>query len=451
MKIFGSAFFVLLLFSTTGRELFSQEKDKEHFDLSGRFVTRGMSTFNENDLTNYSIMVSHLNLKMVYSPNSWLSFKMAGVGLVNYVTDNLLVIDPTTGFGPIYEANLWSPRYMSGTSEFMLSETSATFKLKRHSLEIGRFVKDTPIMNGEKWPFPNALQGLWYKMQQSNKIQLQFGLINRIASRFSGDFLWMGESIGQAGWGVGLDGNLSQYYMATSSDYLGILNFSWESKKGLKLNIWDYHLDNISNTLFLETDVLLSPEKQLSFSAQAIIQSRIGEGGNANPDLRYFTDEQSYSFGFRLKKKFEQSSLELNYNRITGNGRMLMPREWGVEPFYTLQRRTRLEGASGATSLVARYNQAIIKSYGEFNFSTSAGLHDLANPRIDYAENKYFQPSNVNLDLAVKFSPVKHLKGASLELFLMHRFLNQDIENEPEYIINRVNFTQIDITFNYTF
>ena len=93
----------------------------------------------------------------------------------------------------------------------------------------------------------------------------------------------------------------------------------------------------------------------------------------------------------------------------------------------------------------------MVKNSGEFSFSTSTGLHYLANPTVDHAKNKYLQPSNVDLDLAVKFSPTKQLKGASLELFLMHRFLNQDIENEPKLIINRVNFTQIDITFNYAF
>jgi len=451
MKINGKLLFALLLLGLFGGDVFSQEQNKDQFPLSGRFGTRFMSTINDGTLTDYSVMISSLNVKFEYDISKWLSFKTTGVGLLNYGTDNLLVQDPSTGSGPMFEANLWHPRNMTGRSEFSLPELSLTFKFKSQTLEVGRFVKDTPLIKGEKWAFPTAMQGLWYNLKASKKWQFQAGLINQISSRFIGEFQKLGNSLGRANNGIGLDGSTSRYINATTSDYLGIVNASWTKEGQFKINVWDYFLENISNTLLVESDIVLSEEIGLTLSALMIFQSRVGDGGNSNPDLRYFVSKNSSSFGLRLNKRINKNTLSLNFNRITGAGRMLIPREWGVEPFYTMQRRTRTEGTGDVTSVNVRYQRTIVKEYGSFKINSSLASHNLANPISSFENNKYEQPSNINLDFALKFSPVKRLKGASLELFVIHRFLNQDIENELKYVINRADFTHFDLIFNYSF
>ena len=451
MSSFWKTILVLLIFSIQGNNVFGQEKETAFLDFSGRFVTRGMTTLNAGELTDYGVVVSSLDLKIVYKPADWLFIKTTGAGLINYGTNNLLITDPITGSGPMYESNLWHPRNMTGTSEFILPELSLLFNHKSHSLEVGRFVKNTPLIKGEKWPFPTSLQGLWYNLETKKGWKFQAGLVNRIASRFIGEFQKLGNSIGQANVGVGLDGNKSLYYQNTSSDYLGIFNVTWQKQDEIKVQFWNYYVENISNSMFLETTIQLSKENGLSLSAQGLLQQRIGDGGNANPDLRYFTDKHSNSFGLRLDKKGKSDLIELNFNSIGSAGRVLLPREWGVEPFYTLQRRARIEGSGNATSVMLKYQRIVANEKRRFVLTSSIGSHSLTNPKEDYAANKYTQPSNVNLDFAVKYVPLHVLKGASLELFVLHRFLNEDIANEPVYIINRVNFTQFDLTFNYTF
>jgi hypothetical protein len=450
MNNFGRVLLALFLLGLAGRDVFSQEREKVQFPLSGWFGTRFMSTINDGSLTDYSVMISSLNVKFEYNIKPWLSFKTTGAGLINYGTKKLLIQDPTTGSGPLFESNLWHPRNMVGTTEFTLPEFSLTFKHKSHSLEVGRFVKKTPLINGEKWPFPNAMQGIWYDVTTSNDLTFQAGFVNRISSRFIGEFQKLGNSIGQAGVGVGLDGNKSQYYQVTKSDFLGVVNVAWHNQDKFKIQLWDYFLENISNTVFIESTVRLSEENGLFFSGQVIFQHRVGNGGNPDPELTYFTQRNSNALGFQLSKKSKRNVFELNFNRIGSVGRILIPREWGVEPFYTLIRRTRMEGASDATSLLLKYQRKLERDYGGFQLKSSIGSYNFANPINEFSKNKYLQPSFISVEMAIKFVPKEFMKGASLELGMLHRFLNQNIENDPKYIINRVDFTHIDVIFSYS-
>ena len=174
-----SAFFIFSFLTLKGQE--------KGF-WSGDVTTRYMNTANKGNLEDFSIVASYGKVGYHIKLRDWLKFGVSGVALVNYGTNGIDRRDLTTGSGPIYEANLWNSRLMSGSAEFGLPEFYLDFKFDKHLIRVGRMVEDTPAINGEPWPFPNAVKGIWYKFQQFEGFKAQAAFIDRVASRFTGEF-----------------------------------------------------------------------------------------------------------------------------------------------------------------------------------------------------------------------------------------------------------------------
>lgn len=422
---------------------------QENGELNGLFRTRYMRTDNRNSLSDFSILVSYGYLKYQYKAKDWLSFGVQGNGLLNFGTDQITKRDGITGAGPIYEGNLWNQNLMSGSSEFALPQLYAKLDFDKHVVTIGRFLKDTPIINAEVWPFPIALQGIWYEFDPNDRLKLQFGGINRVAPRFSGRFDGIGESLGQVGTGVGVDGNPSGYPGNVVSDFIAIVNMNWKVSEKVKLDIWNYLADNISNTIFLEPSFKLADG--LNLKTMLILQSRVGNGGNSNPTLSYVFESNAEYYGVRLEKESGSNLFQFNFSRISDNGRLLLPREWGKEPFYTFQRRTRVEGFRDVTSLMVKWQRKWANEKSDMRFFSSFSWNKMPDAN-DALRSKLRVPSNFHWDASFKYEPkTSPLDGFSAEILGAYRFLNDDINGNESIRINKADFAHLDIILSYTF
>jgi hypothetical protein len=427
-----------------------EAQEKKEKIISGQVTTRYMQTSNKGELEDFSIMVSWAKVNVDHKFNNWLSFGASGMGLLNYGTVNIEKRDLTTGSGPIYEGNLWNQRVMDGTSEFSLPEFHLDFTFGDHFFSIGRFVQNTPVLNAEVWPFPNAMEGLWYKYQPALGVHLEFGLIDRIAPRFSGQFVDVGQSIGVGGVGVGTDGLPSRYRNNTSSNYMAILNGAITIEKGVSFEVWNYMAENVNNTLVIESKFDLNEAKDLKLAVQFIRQDRLGDGGNADPALRYFADANANELGFSLSKTMNKNEFTLNFTRIGDQGRLLLPRDWGVEPFYTFQRRNRIEGMRDATKLMFKWQSTFSRDNYDFKVYSSLAQSWNQSP-TQPEDNKYLAPSTLNWDASIKYVPKQKLKGFTAELFMAYRFLTDKDNDLPIYTINRANFLHSDLIVSYLF
>lgn len=446
MRILFFALFIVHFFSIS---LLAQEK-KPRLHATGLITTRHMQTTNRGDAEDFSILVTWVKPTFSYRMANWLSIHGSSVALLNYGTNSIEKRDLATGSGPIYEGNLWNQRLMSGAIATSLPELHLDFKFGNHLIRLGRFLENTPAINPEPWPFPNALEGLWYKYEQSKRIKFQFGMIDRIAPRFGEDFFDVGSSIGTAGVGVGIDGLPSQYRNNVSSNYMTIMNLALPIKQGVHLEFWNYQVENVSNTLLVETKIDLDQDKGLKLAVQFIRQDRLGNGGNDNPALRYFTSDQANSAGFSLSKSIKQNEFSLNFTRIGDQGRLLLPRDWGVEPFYSFQRRHRVEGMRDLYAIMLKWQTSIEKENHDFKVFSSIG-QTWASPPSEPENNKYQLPSNLNWDVSIKYLPKQKLKGLTAELFVAYRFLTDKNSDLPIYTINRANFFHSDLIVSYVF
>ncbi|WP_421986632.1 hypothetical protein [Roseivirga sp.] len=409
-----------------------------------------MSTANKGDLENFSGTVTHGYLRYKHSVKDWLTFGVQGNALVHFGIDNITKRDALTGAGPIYEANLWNPNLLSGSSSFSLPQLYARFDLDKHEITLGRFLIETPTINSEPWPFPNAVQGIWYDYSARSGLKFQLGVINQISPRFSGEFDGIGETVGQIAVGLDENGNPADYPGNVNSNFMGIANAKVDVNDQMTIDFWNYYTDNIHNTVLIEPVFKL--ENDFALSGMFIYQFKVGEGGNENPALSYLPEgHRASAFGLRLEKRKEHNLFQFNFSRIGASGRMLMPREWGKEPFYTFQRRTRVEGLSDVTSLMVKWERTWTSEKSDTRLYSSIGTNRLNNP-AEFVSNKLGVPSHVHWDASIKYSPKgKGLKGVNIEWYLAYRFLDDDIGGNEAYRINKADFFHSDILLTYTF
>ncbi|WP_139135157.1 hypothetical protein [Roseivirga sp. 4D4] len=422
---------------------------QDQSDFDGTFTTRYMRTANKGSLADFSGAVSYGFLKYEKGLNDWLTFGGQVNGLIHYGLDNITKRDAQTGSGPIFEANLWHPNYLDGRVEGTLSQLYADLNFGNHRITIGRFLQQTPIVNPEPWPFPNAMQGLWYKYD-NERFKFQFGYIDRIAPRFTGRFDNIGGTIGLAATGVNTGGSPSRYPGNVNSDYLLISNLNFKLNNQIEIDIWNYYADNVFNTFLIEPTLKL--QNALTLKGMFMLQTRVGDGGNVNPILAYVRGGTNGVYlGLRAEKKYDNHSFQFNVSVIGLDGRLQLPREWGLEPFYTFQRRTRVEGLSNVTALMAKWTRNWSNEKRDLRFFTSLGGHITPAPE-EFNKNKLGLPPHMHLDASIKYSPkAGSFKGLSAELYLAKRF---SVGNEivfENYRINRIDFFHSDLILAYTF
>ncbi|MBO6662139.1 MAG: hypothetical protein JJ862_17685 [Roseivirga sp.] len=437
--------FTVLTFSVT--VLLAQ--DEKPFQKKGAVAMRYMSTNNKGELTDFNAFVGYGSYKASYKLKPWLSFSGQVNGVILPSTENLEKRDAITGRGPIYEANLFNLRTMSAHSEFALPVLNAEFNHNGQILTVGRFVKNAQALKAEQWPFPNALEGIWYENYKAENASWQLAIIHKSMPRFSGDFEKIGRSLGVAGVGFNKDGSPSGYRNNIASDFLLVANYNRLFSGGLSLDIWNYMAEGVMNTFLVEPRLQLS-ESRLSIAAKVMYQERLGSGGNSDQSRTYKVDQSALYFGLRLEKQWKDNSMQLNVSRISDAGRFLMPREWGYEPFYTFQRRTRIEGVRDAISLMFKWQNAWSDEQMSYQFTSSIAYNRLPKPS-DVESNKYKLPSHIHWDAILKVKPIKNLSSLSLETLVAYRFLSDNSISDSSVIINNADFFHTDLSLVYSF
>ncbi len=434
----------LLLLSCAALSSYAQEQES---DISGYLRFRYKSTNNDGSLADFRIGVTHGFLRYEPQLTKWLSLGIQGNALTHFGNRTVTQPDELTGIGPQFEGNLWNPRLMSGQYEFALPQSYLLFNFGLHELTIGRFVKNTPFVNAEPFPFPNALQGLWYTFQKGEAFRFETGIINQVAPRQNGRFVGIGESIGTAGQGVDVNGFPNQYRGNTEVDLLNITGLVFQPSVSTEFTVWNYYTENVTNTTIAEGRYK-NKEVGWEFGAMTTYQFRVGNGGNANNDLAYKQDKRARNYSLQAIKYLGYHSLEFSVDRITKLGRLLLPREWGREPFYTFVRRTRIEGSSDVTSALIKWERIWDNKHGHFRVYSKAVRNRFPNP-FELPADKNRQSTHYHLDFSVLFAP-KKFQGLEAEVYLAKRVGAGDVPS-LDYVINRIDFFHFDFLLTYKF
>jgi hypothetical protein len=184
-------------------------------------------------------------------------------------------------------------------------------------------------------------------------------------------------------------------------------------------------------------------------SAQAIRQDAINNGGNEDAAKTYFEKgAKAITFGAKAGWKNKRWETSINYNRITADGRYLMPREWGRDPFFTFLPRERNEGLGDVHAIMGKVNYDISKI--RLKIALSAGYYTLPDVK-NYRLNKYGLPSytQINMDIRYAFSNV--LKGLEAQLLIVTKLNEGETYNNKKFEFNKVNMVLYNFVLNYHF
>lgn len=422
-------------------------------NFSGHFRYIFMATNNESGLSDYHANALGGGVKFETAKFHNFQFGVSGYYIFNIGSSDFTQKDPVTNVSNRYEVALFDIQNPSNKDNLSrLEELYLKYNYKNSTLTLGKQLLNTSFINLQDGRMrPTEVNGIWVDFNQIKKTKINLGYLYGISPRSTLKYFKIGESIGIYPNGVNPDGSKSDYAGNLDSNGIYIMGVQNESIKNLKALLWNQYAENIFNSALLQMDYKydLNPNSKLLFGFQTIYQNALNSGGNEDPSKTYFEKNgSSQTFGGRLGWQNKKIEVTLNYNRITANGRYLMPREWGRDPFYTFMPRERNEGFGDVNALMTKLQYTHPKKALKSNLAV--GYFDLPDVK-NFALNKYGLPSYVQTNADIRYEFQGLLKGFDAQLLYVHKYNLGETYGNKNYIINKTNMSTINCIVNFNF
>ncbi len=368
----------------------------------------------------------------------------------NLISSDLAGRDPLTNQPNRYEIGLFNLQNPGGRALITrLEELNIQYHFgKKSVITVGRQLPRSPFINGQDGRLsPTFAEGVKLEWNESNQTKIQAEYWWRMAPRSTVGWHNIGESIGLYPVGIDATGKAAQYANHTTS--AGIVQLGITHKRGpITWQFWDTHVLNVFNVAYARADAALPAGTSRQFVAglQLAREWTVGTGGN--PDLmRAYSQpgNRATVLSGRVGYQTAKWAAFLNATRITGEGRFLMPREWGREPFYTFLMRERNEGFGNvtATGINLFYTPG-----SHLKLETSVGYSALPDVK-DYRLNKYGMPTYVQTNLGVTYRFAGLLNGFDGQLLWLHKSAAGTTYSAEKYVFNKVDMSQLNLILNY--
>lgn len=422
-----------------------------HFN--GHFRYFFMSTQNQKGLTDYFANAVGGGLRYETAKFNGFQFAVSGFYTYNIGSSDLGKTDSITGQSNRYEIALFDVEDPYNKNDIdRLEELYLKYNYRKTNIIIGKQIINTPFINLQDSRMrPTGVDGIWVESNEIKKLKIEAGWLYSISPRSTTRWYNPGESIGVYSTGVNIDGTKSGYQGNLKSKGLFIIGTHVELARNVKLHGWNLLAENIFNTALLQTDISfpLKNNNSLFTSAQVIRQDAVNNGGNKDVANTYFEKGgKAITFGIKAGWKNKRWETSINYNRITNDGRYLMPREWGQEPFFTYLSRERNEGLGNVSAVMGKVNYAVPKVRIKSSFA--AGYYSLPDVN-DYRLNKYGVPSYIHMRADVQYSFAGIMKGMDAQLLIVSKIREGETYNNKKFEFNKVNIMLYNFVLNYHF
>lgn len=448
-------FYLMSLLMAAPLFLYAQESDSTLRDLINRGTFSGharyffMGTINENNLTDY--YASAIGAGIGYESPEVRHFRVAisGFFIHNIGSSDLGEPDAASGQLNRYEIGLFDVQDPENKHDLdRLEELFIQYRIHQSYLRYGKMILKTPFINPQDGRMrPTLEQGIWADINEIRNTRIQAGWLTHISPRSTASWFSVGNSVGLYPTGLHVTGTPSGYRNKVDSRGVGLIGIEYQ--KDWSVALWNTFIENVSNTAFLQIETPRKKSGGWYGGFQYVHQRAAGEGGNVDPQLRY-AEKGSFTniISGRLGWSRNNADVNINGTYFSDDGRYLMPREWGRDPFYTFLPRERNEGFGDVRALSLNASLKIPRT----GWKTSGGLGVYHLPDVtNVVLNKYAMPSyrQINLDLSYAFKGF--LEGTRIQaLYVYKQGIGKDYEN-PRNIINKVNMSNFNFVMNYTF
>ena len=422
---------------------------KAHWEAHSR--TFAMSTFNEGNLKDDYALASGAGIGVLTRPLYGFQVGVSGFFMYNLMSSNIDELDPTTQQPNRYEVGLFDVENHSNHNDLdRLEELYVKYTLSKSSIMVGKVNLNTPFFNPQDGRMrPTLEEGVWVSIKESSKIGLNGGWIWDVSPRSTVKWFTLSESMGVYPSGVSTIGKRSEYEEnITGNSGMAVANVYFNPSRKLKINVWDGFLENVMNTALIEFN--FEQEKQKFKVYEGLIylhQDALNNGGNVNQNLSYTNrGAQSNVISAQIGLKNKKINTSLNYTHITGDGRYLMPREWGKEIFYTFLPRERNEGFGNVHAIMTKTAFSFLNS--RLKTSVGYGYYQLPDTK-DYRLNKYGMPSyqQINADASYIFS--KFFKGLELRALVAWKLKQGEDYDNARFVYNKVNMVNFNFILDF--
>ncbi|MFN8357878.1 MAG: OprD family outer membrane porin [Spirosomataceae bacterium] len=378
--------------------------------------------------------------------------RLSGFFMFNVWSSDLAQADPLTKQLNRYEVGLFDIEHPSDHQDLdRLEELLVRYGFGRKSnLTVGRQMPQTPFINPQDGRMrPTLVEAATAQLNEWKWFKLTAEYIWRISPRSTVRWFDVDQSVGVYPVGVDETGVPSAYKGNLHSKGVGIVGMMYQ-KAHWDLQVWNTYFQNVNNTTYTKIEWRSTPIARRSWmlGLQALYQQTIGEGGNADVTKAYAQpDTKAVVFSGRLGRLSDRVEWYLNATRITAQGRYLMPREWGREPFYTFLPRERNEGFGDVTAFSVN---TFFRPEKHTKIEVSTGYYHLPDVR-NYVLNKYGMPSYSQVNVGLTYQFDGFWKGLNAQVLVVRKDNLGETYQNDRYVFNKVNMTHLNIIFNYTY
>ncbi|MCZ4409693.1 OprD family outer membrane porin [Cryomorphaceae bacterium 1068] len=375
---------------------------------------------------------------------------IGGIFSFDLFSSDLDVKDPIAGRYPAFELQLFDVQNPSNKHDLdRLEELFLAYHFGKSVVSYGRQVIETPFVNltdGRMKPY--AFQGLTMEFNEIKNTRINAMWITHVSPRSTVEWYSLEESVGISAEGFTPEGDTAHYHEHISSSGLAILGFEHKFNSHLKASGWYYHAHNLVSTFYgkIEGETPLSENVSIYGGIEAMLQDKIGEGGNEDEDHSYVSSgDRSKGIGGQAGIKYKGFDLSFNALTLNDQGRFLFPREWGRENFFATVSRGRIEGTGNGQL----YDIRLKKDFSD-RLSAKVDYVHYDGPGWDnYEYNKYgiADYDQLNLELCYHFH--NWFEGLDIRLLYVHKQAQEDVPSEIVYY--QSNYNHFNIITNFTF
>lgn len=375
---------------------------------------------------------------------------MSGFFMFNVLSSDLLAADPRTGKGSRYEVGLFNLTKPNNHEDLdRLEELYVRYHFGHSSrLTIGRQLPASPFVNPQDGRMrPTLTEGIVLEWQEWKQTRLRAEYLVRVSPRSTVEWFTIGESIGLLPGGITTTGKPAQYAGHVRADKLLILGLNQQLGRW-QINLWDTWVPGLFHTGYgqAEWHQPLGKAREWWIGGQVTRQWAVGNGGHDDTQRAYLEPgARSLVLSAQAGYRTPHWRATLNTTRITAEGRYLMPREWGREPFYTFMPRERNEGLGDVWAVMSSLQYKINHHW---TWELATGLYQ--TPPTTHARlNKYSLPSYSQLNLRGRYHWTGLLNGLDAELLLVRKGNLSGDTPEDRIAQNRVSMSQVNLVLNY--
>jgi hypothetical protein len=417
--------------------------------MHGHLRTFYSSTSNQNSSREYAQAIGggiQFTSKAIYN----LHLGVSGFFVYDAFSSDLTKPHPLSNTLNRYELGLFDITDPSNKTDIdRLEELYIQYQKNKLTVTVGKQLLNTPFINLQDGRMrPTEVQGIWSQYEHKNN-KFYGGWINRFSPRSTVEWYKTGESIGIYSVGVNTDGTKSGYKDALESKGVALVGAEIDLKHHFQLQVWNQYVENIFNSSLIQLDKIPTTNAPYYYGLQLIRQNVVKEGGNEAVEKTYFNPSQSsLVIGARVGKNTGSWDHSLNFTRISKQGRYLMPREWGRDPFYTFLLGERNEGNGDLNAFVLKSKFSASALPLKINFGL--GYYDLADIK-DFAMNKYSFPSYMQYNMDARYAFSGFWKGWEVQVIYFYKDAIGNTYNNPKYYINKADMGHFNFILNFHF